>query len=128
MKMTQTIRAALVAAVALTGAIPASAAGPQAAPQEYADGAPTRVAFADFQAIYDWRADDQGALLLRTASDHYYRATFAAPCSKLPTAISIGFITEVAGPLDRWTSIYVDGDRCWFKTFAPVTRSAFDGH
>ncbi len=119
--MTQTICAALVAAVALTGPTPASAA-------EYADGAPTRVAFAGFQAIYDWRADDQGALLLRTASDHYYRATFAAPCPKLPTAISIGFITEVAGPLDRWSSIYVDGDRCWFKTFDPVERSVFESH
>jgi hypothetical protein len=126
--MTQPLRAALAAALtlALAGPTAAQAADPHPFPQEYAGGAPRRIAFGGFQAIYDWRVDDQGALLIKTASDHFYRATFAAPCPELPTAINIGFITEVAGPLDRWTSIYVDGDRCWFKSFDPVPQSVFE--
>ncbi|MDB5492835.1 MAG: hypothetical protein JWP86_172 [Phenylobacterium sp.] len=124
--MTQAVRAALAAAVALSGATAARAADPHPYPQEYSGGTPTRIAFADFHAIYDWHVDDQGALLIKTASDHYFRATFAGPCPELPTAINIGFVTEVAGPLDRWTSIYVDGDRCWFKSFEPVTQSVFE--
>jgi opacity protein-like surface antigen len=118
--------AAAIAAVAVMGAAAARAEDPHPFPQASAGGEPTGVAFADFQAIYDWRVDDQGALLLKTASDRYYRATFAAPCPELPTAINIGFITGVAGPLDRWTSIYVDGDRCWFKSFDPVPQAVFE--
>ncbi|MDB5423897.1 MAG: hypothetical protein JWQ29_1313 [Phenylobacterium sp.] len=124
--MTHAIRAALAAAIALGAASVAHAADPHPFPQEYSGGEPTRVAFGDFNAIYNWRVDRQGALLLRTASDHYYRATFAAACPKLPTAINIGFITEVAGPLNKWSSVYVDGDRCWFKTFDPVDRAVFE--
>ena len=123
--MTQAFPAALVA-VALIASSAAKADDPHPFPQAMSTGAPSRVAFAGFGAIYDWRVDDQGALLIKTAWNRYYRATFAAPCPELPAAISIGFVTEVAGPLDRWSSIYVDGDRCWFKTFDPVEPSVFD--
>ncbi len=125
--MTPSIPWALAAAIALTGASAAHASDPHPFPQESSGGPPTRVAFGAFNAIYDWKVDNRGALLLRTAWGRYYRATFAGPCPELPTAISIGFITEVAGPLNRWSSIYVDGDRCWFKNFDPVERSVFEG-
>lgn len=125
--MTRAIRTVLAAAIALSGAAAAKAADPHPFPQESAGVLPNRVAFAGFDAIYNWRVDDQGALLIRTAWDRYYRATFAAPCPELPSAINIGFITEVAAPLNTWSSIYVDGDRCWFKTFEQVDASAFEG-
>jgi hypothetical protein len=125
--MTLSIRLALAAAIALTVAGAARASDPHPYPLENAGAPPTRVAFGDFAAINNWKVDHSGALLLRTASDHYYRATFAGPCPELPVAINIGFITEAYGPLDRWSSVYVDGDRCWFKTFDPIDRSVFEG-
>ncbi|HEU4618698.1 MAG TPA: hypothetical protein VFV10_11680 [Gammaproteobacteria bacterium] len=36
---------------------------------------------------------------------------------ELPFAIGIAFVTEPAGHLDQYSSILVDGERCWFKTF-----------
>jgi hypothetical protein len=125
--MTQAIRAALAVAIALSGATAAQAADPHPFPQEAAGVLPERVPFTGFDAIYNWRVDDHGALLIRTAWNRYYRATFAAPCPELPSAISIGFVTEVAAPLNTWSSIYVDGDRCWFKSFEQVDASVFEG-
>jgi hypothetical protein len=51
------------------------------------------------------------------------RAAIAAPSSE--PATRIGLITATVGRLDRWSSIYVDGDRSWFETFDPVNRSVF---
>src|ERR1700709_2304325 len=116
----------LAAAITFAGPGAARASDPHPYPLEYSAVQPTRVPFDDFAAIYNWKVDNSGALLLRTASDHYFPATFAGPCPELPTAINIGFVTEAYGPLDRWSSVYVDGDRCCFKTFDPIDRTMFE--
>ncbi|MDB5470538.1 MAG: hypothetical protein JWR84_2098 [Caulobacter sp.] len=125
--MNPMLRAAIASLViGLACATAARAEDPHPYPLEGSGVARTRVPFADFGSILDWRVDHTGGLLIRTASERYYRADFAGPCPELPTAINIGFVTEVAGSLDTWSSIYVDGDRCWFKSFRETDRATFD--
>jgi hypothetical protein len=74
--------------------------------------------FADLGGIRDWRADTDKALLVEGENRNWYRATFYTPCVGLRFAQAVAFVTEPSGSLDRFSSILVQGERCWFKTFA----------
>jgi hypothetical protein len=77
----------------------------------------TMIPFADLGNIRDWQSEDPNELYVQSANRNWYRITFWAPCNGLPFAIGIGFVTDPTGHLDRYSSILVDGQRCWFKTF-----------
>ena len=47
----------------------------------------------------------------------WYRITLWAPCNELPFAIGIAFVTDSLGSLDKYSSILVGGERCYFRTF-----------
>ena len=79
----------------------------------------TSIPFATLGNIRDWHADDVEGLYVQAMNRDWYRATFWAPCRALPFAIGIAFVTEPNGQLDAFSSILVDGERCWFKTFEP---------
>jgi hypothetical protein len=95
----------LCAATALT------AAGASAAAQR------TSIPFADIGNIRDWQAMSAEELYVQAMNRNWYRASFWAPCHSLPFAVGIAFVTEPNGQLDSFSSILVDGERCWFKTF-----------
>ncbi|HEX7082444.1 MAG TPA: DUF6491 family protein [Gammaproteobacteria bacterium] len=73
--------------------------------------------FADIGNIRDWQADGAEALYVQSANRDWYRATFWSPCPALRFATAIAFVTEPNGSLDRYGSILVDGEQCWFRTF-----------
>ncbi len=73
--------------------------------------------FADLGGIRDWRADTDKAILIEGQNKNWYRATFYAPCVGLRFANTVAFVTEPDGGLDRFSSILVQGERCWFKSF-----------
>lgn len=75
--------------------------------------------FADLGGIKNWRPVDgkTDGLLIEGRNDHWYRATFWAPCPEVHYALAIAFVTEPDGSLDQFGSVLVDGDRCHFKTF-----------
>jgi hypothetical protein len=77
----------------------------------------TAIPFADLGNIRDWQADDTEHLYIEASNRQWYRATFWSPCQPLPFATAIAFVTEPNGELDRYSSILVDGERCWFKDF-----------
>lgn len=76
--------------------------------------------FADLGGIRDWRADGSDAILIEGLNGRWYRATFFGPCIGLRFQESIGFVTDPGGSLDRFGSILVDGQRCWFRTFERI--------
>jgi hypothetical protein len=84
----------------------------------------TMIPFADLGNIRDWRSDDANELYVQSANRNWYRITFWAPCNELPFAIAIAFVTDPSGQLDEYSSILVDGERCWFKTFQPSSEPA----
>ena len=77
----------------------------------------TMIPFADLGNIRDWDSDSPSELYVQSANRDWYRITFWAPCNELPFALGIAFVTEPTGHLDQYSSILVDGERCWFKTF-----------
>jgi hypothetical protein len=81
---------------------------------------PVSIPFADLGNIRDWRADGHDAMLIESQGGDWYRATFWAPCYELPFAETVGFVTEPGGSLNKFSSIVVGGQRCWFRTFEPV--------
>lgn len=82
---------------------------------------PAVIHFADLGAIRDWRADGADALLVQSSRGQWYRATFYGPCIGLQFADTIGFVTDPGGSLDVFSSVLVNGDRCWFRTFDQVS-------
>jgi hypothetical protein len=79
------------------------------------------IPFADIGNVRNWRADGTSALFIQAMNRKWYRATFWAPCQELPFAIAIAFVTEPNGQLDRYSSILVEGDRCWFRSFGEAS-------
>jgi hypothetical protein len=77
----------------------------------------TSIPFADIGNIRNWRATSTDELYVQAMDRDWYRATFWGPCQALPFAIGIAFVTESNGALDRFSSILVEGERCWFKSF-----------
>lgn len=78
--------------------------------------------FADLGGIQDWRATDDGALLVEGVNGNWYRATFWGPCYELRFTDTIAFVTNPPGDLDKFSSILADGNRCWFRTFEKVEK------
>ena len=78
---------------------------------------PTKIPFADIGNIRNWHADTANELYIQSMDRNWYRTTFWAPCTALPFATTIAFVTEPNGDLNSFSSVLVEGERCWFKTF-----------
>ena len=112
------------------GALAASAALAQGA---VAEDTPARepqeravIHVADLGGIRNWRAEDDRTVLIEGRNRQWYRAELFGYCPGLRFAHAIGFVTDITGDLDKFSSIYVDGDRCWFKTFEKIDPPAND--
>ena len=101
-------------ALALCGGAPALADAP-AAPD-------AQIQFANHGGIWDWKADGKDAILIKSRSGRYYRATFLAPCFDLPFAERVGFVTDARDVLDKFQSIEVGGRRCTFQSFTQIPK------
>lgn len=106
----------VIALAALLGSIQMIHPSPSLAGEE----ARAAIHFADLGGVENWKADGSTAILIEGRNHRWYRATFFGPCPSLRFASTIGFVTEPSGDLDRFSSILVDGERCWFKTFDRV--------
>lgn len=78
------------------------------------------IPFADLGNIRDWRAEGHDAMLIESQRGQWFRATFFAPCFELPFAEQVGFVTDATGRLDRFSSILVNGERCYFRSFEEI--------
>lgn len=76
---------------------------------------PATVWFAKVGDLLSWQPVGHDAVLLETSRGGWLRADFTAPCRDLPFTFSISLVSEPNGHLDRYSSILVDGQRCWFR-------------
>ena len=81
--------------------------------------------FVEYGGIRSWRADDDDALYIEALNRKWYKATFFGPCHGLRSAISIGFVSDSGGSVDRFSSIVVrepgpGPTECHFRTFAEI--------
>ena len=112
------IPAAIAASLLLTLAL--------AAPHALAQQQRAAIHFADIGNIHNWQAEGMDAILIQNDHKEWYRATFWSPCVNLPFATGVAFVTEFNGDLDSFSSILVEGERCWFRSFDSVTAPEND--
>jgi len=74
----------------------------------------------EFDKIYDWRADGSAGIYIQTDRRNWYHATFVAPCENLPFTEHVDVHNTPGQSLDRFDSIEVRGEDCYFKTIEPV--------
>lgn len=76
--------------------------------------------FADHGGIYDWHPNGTKGIWVQSANRQWYYGTFLGPCFGLNTAWRVGFLPEVTGEFNRWSSIVVPHEiRCRLTTFEP---------
>ena len=56
-------------------------------------------------------------MLIQGRNRSWYRATFFGPCIDLRFRDSVAFVTDGTDRLDRFSSVLVNGERCWFRSF-----------
>jgi len=112
--ITRTVTGTLLAlAVLAGGALPATAADKGKAPEGRAF-----IPFADMRGSIDnWEGDGRDGIWVQGHNDQWYYAEFMAPCTSLPFAVTVGFVTDGTNRIDKFSSILVDDERCWFKSF-----------
>lgn len=67
--------------------------------------------------ILEWKAPDDLSLYVKDNKSQWYRASFFGPCPGLSQTKSPQFAPELSGYLDHSSSVFVDGERCPFKSF-----------
>ena len=78
------------------------------------------IPFTEFGNIYDWRADGNAGIYIQSDDRKWFHATFMAPCIDLPFAEHVGFRTTPPLPLDKFDSIVLRDEVCYFKSFEKV--------
>jgi hypothetical protein len=124
--------AALLLATSLGIVLTAGAAdAPAAAPAASAAQSPeARLPFANHHGIWDWQADGTRGIWVQGSNRKWYYGKFMGPCEGLNFATGVGFVTEVSGDLDRWSSVVVRHEMpCRFTSFTasdgpPSTKKA----
>lgn len=109
-----------LAALALVpaGALAKPAPSPVPAPAVVKKDA--SIAFANHGGVWDWRAVDRNTVYFQDRNKRWYRATLVVPAIDLPWVQFIGLDTKPADRLDRWSAIYVKGQRYPFSSFDQV--------
>jgi hypothetical protein len=92
-----------------------------AAPQQRAS-----IPFVSLGGVRNWRAEDDTVLFIENAHGTWYRATFFGRCPGLRYEIELAFVTDGMNQLDRFSSVLVDGQRCWFRTFERIQPEEHD--
>jgi hypothetical protein len=109
MKTLKSLLLILVATIAASAALAADAERPVSIP------------FVSWGGIKDWRSEGTDALLIEGRNNKWYEATFFSPCIGMTfSPLAVGFVTEPGGSIDKFSSILVEGQRCWFRTLQEV--------
>lgn len=77
------------------------------------------IPFATLGGIKDWRADgDKGMYIQGIVGGKWFYVTFFGFCPDLRFSDRVAFVTEPGPELDKFSSIFVNGTQCSFRTFA----------
>jgi hypothetical protein len=106
-------RSALIGAAMLVGTLLTPLAS-HAAPTSSA-----RIPFADLGGISNWKGDGDRGVYIQARDRKWYYASFMGPCAGLQFRNRVGFVTEPGGDLDKFSSVIVGDQRCYFHSFAP---------
>ena len=111
---------AAAAAVALPLTASAQDAAPAATATSAAKQGDASIPFANQGGVRDWRAEGSQDVYFQDAHGQWYRAKLMGTASDLPFVEFIGIDASPGGSLDKWSAIYVKGQRYTFESFAKV--------
>ena len=100
--------------LAMVSILAGTAAAAEEAPRE------TAIPFVSSIGSVEWRRASDNALYIRGGNGSWYLVRTMNRCTRLRTALAIGFETSALDQLDRHGAILVQGQRC---PVASVTRS-----
>jgi hypothetical protein len=103
------------AAAAFLLSIPAAASPPRAL------GQPATIPYASSDGIQEWKVAGPDSLYVRDIMGDWYLVRTSAPCPRLRSAQTLGFITLGTDRLDRFSTIVAEGWRCQIDS---ITTSA----
>ncbi|KHK92753.1 hypothetical protein LK12_07705 [Novosphingobium malaysiense] len=99
--------------------LPALAANAHAeAPAKTRSGA--SIPFANHGGVWDWRADGNRTVYFEDNHDNWYKAELMGYSPDLPFVEFIALDTRPNGTLDRWSAVYIHGQRYPFVSFEKV--------
>lgn len=75
------------------------------------------LSFADMGGIRNFKADGDKGIYVEGRNREWYYAKFFGPCYDLRFHDQVGFVIDATGDLDRFSSILVGGQQCYFKSF-----------
>jgi hypothetical protein len=110
--------------LALALACIAVGAGRLAQAQEEPGSRRASIDFVSLGGIDDWRAEGNDAMLIKALNGNWYRAQFSMPCMGIKFREQVAFVTDGTDRVDRFSSVIVNGERCWFRSFEKVDPAA----
>ena len=99
---------------------PALAQDNPGAAQSTEKPAEASIAFANHGGVRDWRADGRDVVYFQDAHRQWYKAELFAPSPDLPYTLFIGLDTGGMDRLDRWSNLYISGQRYPLKSFVKI--------
>lgn len=78
------------------------------------------IAFANNGGVRNWRAEDRDTIYFQDRKRNWYRAELIGSATDLPFTLFIGLDTQPGDRLDRWSSIYVSGQRYQLRSFEKI--------
>lgn len=84
------------------------------------DPARAYIAFANKGGLWDWHAEGSEVIYFQDRRKQWYRAELMSRAHDLPFVQHIGLDTGPGDRLDKWSTIYVRGQRYVLSSFEPV--------
>ncbi|MCT2398832.1 DUF6491 family protein [Novosphingobium mangrovi (ex Huang et al. 2023)] len=108
-------RLSLLIPAVLMAAAPLSAMADEARPQAEAS-----VPFANHGGVWNWRSDGNRTVYFEDSRRNWYKAELMGFSPDLPFVEFIAIDTRPNGTLDRWSAVYIHGQRYPFTSFEKV--------
>lgn len=114
---------AILLPLVATALVPAAAFAKPAAPPASTPAVVKKdasIAFANHGGVWDWRAVGTRTIYFQDRNKHWYRAELVGDAVDLPWVQFIGLDTKPGDKLDRWSEVYIKGQRYPFSSFDQV--------
>ena len=114
---------AMLLPIAVLSAAPAVAAAPEegAAPAAKAEKAEeARIPFANHGGIRDWKEGEGNVVYFQDRHKTWYKAELMMRPIGIGFVHFIGVDTGTGGALDRWSTLFIDGQRYALKSFTRI--------
>lgn len=78
------------------------------------------IAFANNGGVRDWTVYDDETIYFQDRQRRWYKAELMSPAFDLPFTQFIGIDSGATDRLDKWSAIYVRGQRYVLRSFEPI--------